>query len=188
MPIELAHDFNVCAAIMTRFITPLLQWDHKGFLWFVNLAASLNIIHPAKIFSRLGDGYLYLVLGLAIFWFDKVDGESFLYLTLMAFAIELPLYLLLKNTIRRPRPTESILGFKASHKPSDKFSLPSGHTAAAFVFATMLSWHYPEIMGLAFSIAGMIGLSRVLLGVHYPSDIAAGILLGCTSALIVLPI
>ena len=167
---------------MLRLIMPLIQMDHKSFLWIVNFAHALNITNLARMISRLGDGYLYGLLGILIFWLDSVNGNSFFYSALLAFGIELPLYLLLKNSIRRPRPKESIIGFKPVHKPSDQFSFPSGHTAAAFLFATVLSYHYPGLMGAAFIIAGMIGLSRVLLGVHYPSDIAAGILLGCGSA------
>ncbi len=168
---------------MNRLILPLIQMDQKGFIWITSLANTAIIIHLAKFFSRLGDGYLYAVLGGLIFWLDSELGEAFLFTGLMAFALELPLYLLLKNSIRRPRPKESIIGFIPRHKPSDQFSFPSGHTAAAFLFATLLSAFYPQVMVLAFSIAGLIALSRVLLGVHYPSDIAAGILLGCGSAL-----
>ncbi len=168
---------------MQRLIMPLIQMDQRGFLLVVNFARAFHITSVAKLVSRLGDGYLYVLLAGMIFWLDTVSGNSFMYTALLAFAIELPLYLLLKNSIRRPRPKESIIGFKPSHKPSDQFSFPSGHTAAAFLFATLLSYFYPPIMVVAFIVAGMIGLSRVLLGVHYPSDIAAGILLGCSSAL-----
>ena len=66
--------------------------------------------------------------------------------------------------------------------PSDKFSLPSGHTAAATLMACIIAHYYPPFALLAYSWAALIGLSRVLLGVHYPSDVVAGSLLGVTIA------
>jgi len=161
--------------------------DQKSFFLIFNFGSRIELAPFAKQVSRLGDGYLYALLALLIYQYDSVNGESFVTLGLTAFAIELPLYLFLKNTIRRPRPASTILGLQAKHKASDKFSLPSGHTAAAFLFATLLSFYYPTWIFLFFSVASMIALTRVVLGVHYPSDIAAGILLGCGSALLVLP-
>ncbi len=172
---------------MNRMLGPLLRFDQKSFFYVFNLADQFNITAPAKSFSRLGDGYLYAIIALTIYLVDVENGELFVTCGLLAFAIELPLYLFLKHTIRRPRPTPSIDGLKKRHQASDEFSLPSGHTAAAFLFATVLSWFYPSFFMLFFSVAGLIGLSRVLLGVHYPSDIAAGILLGCSAAFIALP-
>lgn len=160
--------------------------DHKSLYLIFNLGNRIEIAPMARQISRLGDGYLYAILALLIYQYDFVNGESFMTLVLTAFAIELPLYLLLKNTIRRPRPSSVILGLQPKHKASDKFSLPSGHTAAAFLFATLLSFYYPVWFYVFFSVASLIALTRVLLGVHYPSDIAAGILLGCGSALLVL--
>lgn len=170
---------------ITRWMLPLLDLDRRGFLRVISISERISLKHSARFISRLGDGYLYVVLALAIWWLDLDQGEYFLLAGLMAFSIELPLFLLLKNTIRRPRPKESIVGFVPRHKPSDEFSFPSGHTAAAFVFATLVAAFYPQFMLAAFIVAGLIGASRVVLGVHYPSDIAAGIVLGCGSAMTV---
>jgi undecaprenyl-diphosphatase len=171
---------------ITRLMLPLLEMDRRGFLRVISVSEHISLKQSARFISRLGDGYLYIALALAIWWLDLNQGEDFLLAGVMAFSIELPLFLLLKNTIRRPRPRESIVGFVPRHKPSDEFSFPSGHTAAAFVFATLVAGFYPDFMFPAFIIAGLIGASRVVLGVHYPSDIAAGIVLGCGSAMTVL--
>lgn len=168
---------------MGRFIFPLMQIDRRGFLWVATLAQDFRITHLARWFSKLGDGYLYAILGLFIYWLDAIEGDAFVTCAMSAFALELPLYLILKNAIRRPRPKESIIDFVPGLTPSDRFSFPSGHTAAAFLFATVLSAYYPSLMFIAFGLAAIIGMSRVLLGVHYPSDIAAGILLGIGCAM-----
>lgn len=136
--------------------------------------------------SRLGDGSFYLVVGLLVAWLEPRHGADFLTTGLLAFAIELPVYLVLKQTIRRDRPCDRFADVTPQITPSDKFSLPSGHAAAAFVFATVLSYYYPSVILPAYSVASLIALSRVFLGVHYPTDIVAGAALGSGCAVIVL--
>lgn len=132
--------------------------------------------------SRTGDGHLYFLIGMALWLFEPDFGELFLYTTLMAYALELPLYLILKNAFRRPRPCDFLLNYKSHITPSDKFSLPSGHTAAAWLMASVIAHFYPPFALLGYSWAALIGMSRILLGVHYPSDVIAGMLLGTTIA------
>ncbi len=67
--------------------------------------------------------------------------------------------------------------------PSDRYSLPSGHTAAAFLMATVLAASFPLWAPLLFTWAILVGASRLLLGVHYLSDLVAGALLGSGCAL-----
>lgn len=134
--------------------------------------------------SRLGDGSFYLVVGLLVAWLEPLKGTDFLTTGLLIFAIELPVYLVLKQTIKRDRPCDRFTDVTPQITPSDKFSLPSGHAAAAFVFATALSYYYPGMMLPAYTVASLIALSRVFLGVHYPTDIIAGAVLGSGCAVI----
>ena len=99
-----------------------------------------------------------------------------------AFLLELPLYVWLKRRIRRPRPADAEASLRAFIKPSDRFSFPSGHTAAAALMATLVAVHYPALTALAVPLAVLIGLSRVVLGVHFPTDILAGAVLGSLCA------
>jgi undecaprenyl-diphosphatase len=134
--------------------------------------------------SKTGDGHLYLGVGVILWMFDPQDGPLFFSTALMAYALELPLYVLLKKSVKRKRPCD-LMGFLNAHiTPSDKFSLPSGHTAAAFLMAALLAHFYPSVAIFVYCWASMIGISRVLLGVHYPSDILAGAALGMTISFI----
>jgi len=110
--------------------------------------------------------------------FEPQDGTLFLYTALLAYALELPLYLVLKTNLKRQRPCDILLNFRAHITPSDKFSLPSGHTAAAFLMASIISSFYPSVTVAVYLWASSIALSRILLGVHYPGDILAGAALG----------
>jgi len=138
----------------------------------------------SRMISRLGDGGFYLLIGILLAGFEPANGMDFLQTGLMVFALELPLYLFIKQAFKRDRPCDRFIDIEPIITPSDKFSFPSGHAAAAFVFASILSYYYPVIIPVAYTIAMLIGLSRVLLGVHYPSDIVAGALLGGGCALI----
>lgn len=136
----------------------------------------------ARLISKTGDGYLYVVLGILALVLDGNHGTTFFRVALTAFLFELPLYFLIKNGFKRNRPCEVLRSLPAFVKPSDKFSLPSGHTAAAFVMAGVGSHFYPDFSVWFYGWAACIGTSRVLLRVHFPSDILCGYALGICSA------
>lgn len=149
--------------------------DRYCYSLFSSLRSRYLFATTARWVSGSGDGYWYLFVAYLLVW---VSGSNWDYLIALAitFAIERPLYWLLKNSFRRNRPTnytpDALL---IAH---DKFSFPSGHTCAAFVFATVTSSFFPALAAPLLIWAAMIGVSRVVVGVHYPTDIMAGMCLG----------
>jgi len=137
-----------------------------------------------RMISRSGDGHLYILLAALVYWNEPLNHQQFSASLLLAFLIELPCFLILKAIIKRDRPFVRIVRATKIIEPSDKFSMPSGHTAAAFLVASVLAQYYGEFAGIAFFWAALVGASRVLLGVHYPGDIMAGALLGIGSGTI----
>ena len=161
------------------------RFDETAFIWFMKSSYAHKTARISRWVSRTGDGPLYVLLGVMLVLYDVNNGQDFVSAALIAFAIELPIYLLVKNAIRRNRPHEAIQGFNAFlKKPSDRFSFPSGHTAGGFLMATLIAHYYPEFAIFAYIVATMVGCSRVFLGVHFPTDILAGVVLGVSSAII----
>lgn len=172
---------------MNKLTGVLRNVDHGLFKWAVELP--INQKHkllPTLFFyiSKSADGYLYLILACVLFQFDKQHGVLFFYTALLAYTIEIPIYIVLKNVFKRQRPCDVSFNLNAFIIPADKFSLPSGHTAAAFLIATIVSYFYPSMAFIIFSWASLVGCSRVVLRVHYPSDVLIGATLGTSIAII----
>ncbi|TKB51152.1 phosphatase PAP2 family protein [Ferrimonas sediminicola] len=160
------------------------EWDRHCFL-ILNRAADRPLCQQAaRQLSRSGDGAGYALFATVAAVADPRQGPLLFELLLMAYAIELPLYWLLKTRLRRARPCQAVAGCRALVDPHDTFSLPSGHSAAAFLFATLLCWYIPGLGWGCFLWSSGVAWARVVLGVHYPGDVVAGASLGTLAALV----
>jgi undecaprenyl-diphosphatase len=131
-----------------------------------------------RIISFIGDGYFYGLYLLYLYLSKSVLFKPVLYVVLIAFALELPIYRILKNSIRRVRPFNAHDDVENMVFPLDEFSFPSGHTSAAFLVATVIAYFTPVLAIPMFIFAFLVGMARIYLGVHYPSDILGGIIFG----------
>ena len=94
----------------------------------------------------------------------------------------LTLYKALKRWTRRPRPFASDVRIRAWIAPLDEFSFPSGHTLHAVTFTLVALAHYPGLAPLLIPFAACVAASRVVLGLHYPSDVLAATVIGSALA------
>lgn len=132
--------------------------------------------------SRLGDGVLWYALILSLpFLYGIWGGRLCLQFSLTGL-IGVALYKSIKQRWVRERPFISHLGISAGVAPLDRYSFPSGHTLHAVCFASLFAFYVPGMAGLVIPFATLVALSRVVLGMHYPTDVVAGAMLGGTLA------
>ena len=123
--------------------------------------------------SRLGDGLFWYALAGAMALLGGGPGvRASLHLAAVG-AVSLPLYKGLKRWTRRPRPCAADCRIRAWVAPLDEFSFPSGHTLHAVAFTIVALAHYPALAWLLLPFTASVALSRIVLGLHYPSDVLA---------------
>lgn len=134
--------------------------------------------------SRLGDGVFWYVLMAAMVVFDGFDGlRASAHLAAVG-VVSLLLYKGLKRWTRRPRPFAADRHIRAWVAPLDEFSFPSGHTLHAVAFTLVALAYYPQLAWLLIPFTASVALSRVVLGLHYPSDVLAATGIGSVLALV----
>jgi len=135
-----------------------------------------------RVASRLGDGvfwYTLMVVLLARYGMQAL--QPVLHMMLVGLCCTV-LYKWLKQRTLRPRPYEAHPDIVASGKALDRFSFPSGHTLHAVAFSVVALAYYPALAPLLLPFTALVAMSRPVLGLHYPSDVAAGALLGIVMA------
>jgi len=165
-----------------KLLYSIHKYDVFMFTWLINARICSTLTKASRYLSKTGDGQLYLVIIGLLYWSEGFESP-FLQAILLAFLIERPIYFVLKNGLKRNRPQAALQNFRSTITPSDKFSFPSGHTSAAFMMATLLGDYLPVLMPLLYGWATLVGFSRVVLGVHFPTDTLVGVILGIGTAL-----
>ena len=142
---------------------------------------------PRRIFqiaSRLGDGILwYAVIAVMPLLYGRAALRPAVVMALTGLA-GLLLYKLLKRTLVRERPFMTHASIDRAMAPLDRYSFPSGHTLHAVCFTVQVTAHYPALGWVLIPLTLLIAGSRTVLGLHYPTDVLAGALLGLALGLL----
>lgn len=136
------------------------------------------MVKTARIASRSADGWVYPLLPFIVWLLGHSDAARFAWLSTLAFGVERGVYLVAKRSFKRRRPANVVPGYHSHVIASDEFSFPSGHTSAAFLAVSLLVLSFGPVFAVLYLWAAFVGASRVILGVHFPSDVVVGSLMG----------
>ena len=146
---------------------------------FANAAAQRRAIRALfRAVSRLGDGVFWYVL-MALMPLLRPDRGLLVSAQMLATGgVGLALYKLLKKKLVRERPFIGLIGIECVMPPLDRYSFPSGHTLHAVLFTVLAVTQVPVLAAVLVPFALLVAMSRVVLGLHYPSDVLVGAVLG----------
>lgn len=163
---------------MNSFLHQLNQREIPGCLFFNRINHKKSVSRFFAAISRLGNGIFWYVLMLALPVIYGVSAwETVLHMLLVAI-LALIIYKRLKSGTQRIRPFSYNENILHNVPALDQFSFPSGHTMHAVGFTTVLLHYYPEWALLLIPFTILVGLSRLVLGLHYPSDVIMGFIIG----------
>ena len=128
--------------------------------------------------TRGGDGWFWYALAAILLCYGGPHRFAAVGSGVAAAAAGILLFRVLKHSSRRKRPCEIEPHCWASILPPDKYSFPSGHSITAFAIAISIGLFYPQLQGCLLAIAFLIAGSRIILGMHFLSDVLAGSAIG----------
>lgn len=161
----------------------IFQWDSGILLWIQDSLRTGFLTPVMNVITHLGDkGILWILLTIALLIVRKTRRLG----VLCAFSMFLGLFvtnLVIKNWVARVRPYELINGLECLVGVQKDFSFPSGHTTNSIACAWVLFRRAPKKWGVpALVMAVLISLSRLYVGVHYPTDVIGGAIIGLCCA------
>jgi undecaprenyl-diphosphatase len=161
----------------------LLRWDRALCVQLNRGVRYRLLLHAFQGLSWLGNGIFWYALMLALLVFHR--GDAVLPVLHMAFvgAVCTASYKMLKRGTLRPRPFQAMRGIAAGAPVLDAFSFPSGHTLHAVAFTLVACAYYPDLAAVLAPFTVLTAASRIVLGLHYPSDVLAGAAIGAAVAL-----
>ena len=155
-----------------------------GLCRTLNRGATFALVRRIfQIASRLGDGIAwYVLVGVLPLIYGRAALRPAIGMALTGI-IGLLIYRRLKHALVRERPFIRHPGITLAMPPLDRYSFPSGHTLHAVAFTWQAVANFPELAWVLIPLAGLIAASRVVLGLHYPSDVLVGGAIGGALAL-----
>ena len=164
----------------------LLAWEGAVLLWIQEYLRGPLSDPVFSFYTRLGNaGMIWIAVSVLMLLFKKTRRAGMAGLFALAVGFVLT-NLTVKPLVARVRPWLTVEGLTALVAEHDPYSFPSGHTCAAFAAACGWRSHLPKGWGnIALICAILMGFSRLYVGVHFPTDVLCGALIGTLSAWLV---
>lgn len=165
-------------------VTVKSRFEAVEYKWCVacNKTSQRRMIHLFfKTVSRLGDGVFWYML-MAAFAIHSSQGRVAAAYMLVTGLVGVALYKVLKQNLVRERPFIAYQDIVCGTPPLDRYSFPSGHTLQAVLMTTLALAFFPMLAYLLVPFTICVALSRVILGLHYPTDVVVGALIGWSLA------
>lgn len=160
------------------------DWDIDLCQACNDLSRNLSLRTTFQWISRLGDGVFWYMLMIILLLRYQADAlPAVLHMLAVGLACT-ALYKLIKHKTLRPRPFNVYPSIICNSQPLDQFSFPSGHTLHAVAFSIIAIAYFPALIWLVLPFTLLVGLSRPILGLHYPTDVLAGAAVGALLALV----
>jgi undecaprenyl-diphosphatase len=163
---------------MSLYLHRMSEWDSSLCIRVNRTSHYLWVRLWFRLISRLGDGMFWYAVMLGIVLTQGDAGVVPAVHMGLAGLTGTLIYKWLKGKTLRPRPYEVHQDIWLTGRPLDRFSFPSGHTLHAVALCSVGLTYYPELAWLLLPFTLMVGMSRVILGLHYPSDVIAGAAIG----------
>lgn len=155
-----------------------MHWELEFLLWLQQIFSAEWLKMLWAGITLLGNaGFIWLVI-CGYLGFVKKDKKQAFVMFIGLVIVSVVGNLIIKNIFIRPRPFEVYPYVDLMIKAPMDYSFPSGHTASSFISAFILSYYYPKQGKWAWLLASLIALSRMVLFVHFPTDILGGLALG----------
>lgn len=161
----------------------ILNLDLKGCLYLNQFSHTEQVAYFFRIVSRLGDGLFWYVMLLSIWLMQGLMyGIQMIYLVLSG-SVGTLIYKVLKIKTVRPRPYQVHQVIRLGERPLDHFSFPSGHTLHAVMTTIVFGYIQPYLLIMMLPFTVLVAISRMVLGLHYPSDVLVGAIMGASVAI-----
>lgn len=143
----------------------------------------LDILMPKL--TNLGSALFITLFTLSFIVFGEEDLRKIGIQGAATLAISQAITYSLKTLLGRERPYNKLKKLNTFGIILKDYSFPSGHTSASFSIATTIAINVPKLTIVVMALALLVGISRIYLGVHYPTDVVGGIIIGIGSAFVV---